>query len=514
MELSVIRRKETAASESRESMALVLLHEIGELLNGADDLLDVLEPIVNLMSVRTGLVRGTVTLLKRDTKEILIDVAEGLSASEQMRGRYRLGEGVTGQVVASGEPVVVPRISETSQFLNRTGARKLLRDKDTAFICVPIKIGAEVLGALSADRPPEIDDDLDRDVRLLAIVASMIAKAVDARRADAELHARRRLKGQPHGIIGNSKAIRPVFEMIDKVASSDATVLIRGPSGVGKELVAEAIHNSSTRAGKPLVKVNCAALPQGVIESELFGHEQGAFTGAVAKRQGRFELAHGGTIFLDEIGDFSAATQITLLRILQEKEFQRVGGSDTINTDVRIIAATNRDLETAMADGGFRHDLYYRLNVFPIHVPSLRDRRTDIVLLADYFVEKFGGGSNKHVKRISTRAIDMLTAYHWPGNVRELENCIERAVLLTNESVIHGHHLPPSLQTAESSGTVSQGTLQATIDAVERDLLHDSLKTARGNMAKAARALGITERIMGLRVRKYGIAPKQYRIRR
>ncbi len=514
MKLTAIRRDDYREPTPHDGEALLLLHEIGELLNGTDDLLDVLGPIVNLLSQRVGLVRGTVTLLKRDTKEILIDVAEGLSPSEQMRGRYRLGEGVTGQVVATGEPLVVPRISETTQFLNRTGARKLLRDKDTAFVCVPIKIGGEVLGALSADHPPEHHGSLDRDLRLLSIIAAMIAKAVDARRAEHELRARRRVKNRPHGIIGNSKAMKPVFEMISKVAVSDATVLIRGESGVGKELVAEAIHNASPRAGKPLIKVNCAALPQGVLESELFGHERGAFTGAVSERRGRFELANGGTIFLDEIGDFSAATQITLLRILQQKEYQRVGGSETLRTDVRIIAATNRDLEVAMADGSFRHDLYYRLNVFPVHVPPLRERRTDILLLADYFAEKFGTGTDKSVKRISTRAIDMLMAYHWPGNVRELENCMERAVLLSNESVIHGHHLPPTLQTAESSGTASEGTLQATIDAVERDMIHDSLKTARGNMARAARNLGITERIMGLRVKKYGIEPKRYRIRR
>jgi Nif-specific regulatory protein len=283
---------------------------------------------------------------------------------------------------------------------------------------------------------------------------------------------------------------------------------------VGKELVANAVHYNSLRARKPFVKVNCAALPETIIESELFGHEKGAFTGALAERKGRFELAEGGSIFLDEIGDFSPATQIRMLRVLQEREFERVGGSATIRADVRIIAATNRDLEQLIAGGRFRQDLYYRLNVFPIHVPPLRERRSDILLLADHFVEKYSRANHKSVRRISTPAIDMLVAYHWPGNVRELENCIERAVLLTSDDVIHGHHLPPTLQTAEASGTAIRGTLREGLDNVEREMIVEALKSARGNMAKAARQLAITERLFGLRVRKFGIDYRRFRTAR
>jgi len=257
--------------------------------------------------------------------------------------------------------------------------------------------------------------------------------------------------------------------------------------------------------------VNCAALPEGVIESELFGHEKGAFTGALAARKGRFELAHGGTLFLDEIGDLSPAVQAKLLRVLQEREFERVGGMQTVKTDVRLIAATNRDLEKEKEAGQFRTDLYYRLNVFPIHIPPLRERKSDILLLADHFVEKYSRHDAKDVRRISTPAIDMLAAYHWPGNVRELENVIERAVLLSDDGVIHGHHLPPTLQTAEASGTVPPGTLETTLERVEQELILEALKSSRGNMAAAANALGITERIMGLRVHKYGINPRRFR---
>ena len=407
----------------------------------------------------------------------------------------------------------------------RIGARNDLNRADIAFICVPIKLGNEVIGALSADRLFADAVSYEEDVRLLSIIASMIAQAVRLRQVaqqerqrlmeeNTRLQQELKDRFRPSNIIGNSKAMQHVYDLLAQVCNSDATVLIRGESGVGKELVAQAIHYNSPRAQEAFVKVNCAALPETILESELFGHEKGAFTGAIAQRKGRFELAHGGTIFLDEVGDLPTLTQIRLLRVLQEREFERVGGMETIHTDVRVIAATNRDLEKLAADGTFRQDLYYRLNVFPIHVPPLRERKADILLLADHFVERYGKASNKSIRRISTPAIDMLTAYHWPGNVRELENCIERAVLVSQDDVIHGHHLPPTLQTAESSGTTHDVTLQAALEQLERELLIEALKSARGNRAKAARALGITERIMGLRVAKYGINPRSFRTSR
>ena len=302
-----------------------------------------------------------------------------------------------------------------------------------------------------------------------------------------------------------------VFELLAQVAESHTTVLILGESGTGKELVASAVHEHSPRRKRAFVKVNCAALPDSIIESELFGHERGAFTGAVSQRKGRFELADGGTLFLDEIGEMSGHMQAKLLRVLQEREFERVGGTATLRTDVRLIAATNQDLEAAVAGGGFRNDLYYRLNVFPIRMPALRERRSDVMLLADHFVTRFSHQHGRKVKRISTPAIDMLMAYHWPGNVRELENCIERAVLMTRDHVVHAQHLPPSLQTAQESGTSLRGTLQQTLDLVERELVVEALKETSGNMAEAARRLGITERMMGLRVRKYSLDLRRFR---
>ena len=267
---------------------------------------------------------------------------------------------------------------------------------------------------------------------------------------------------------------------------------------------------NSNRSAKPFIKINLAALPETIIESELFGHERGAFTGAINAREGRFEAADGGTIFLDEIGDLPPATQIKLLRVIQERQFERLGSNETTTADVRLITATNRNLEKMVEEGSFRHDLYFRLNVFQIFVPPLRERRTDILLLADYFATKLGEKNHKEIRRISTPAIDMLMSYHWPGNVRELENCIERAVVLTSDGVIHSHHLPPSLQTAEASNTPPLGKLQSALGALEREMIEDALKSSHGTMATAARLLGITERLIGIRIKKHGIEPRRF----
>ncbi len=506
----------------REVQELALLFEVSQALDRSMDLRDVVGPILDAMARNMGILRGTITLLNRDTGEIFIEAAHGLSAKQRERGRYQLGEGITGRVVQTGRPAVVQRISDEPSFLDRTGSRSEQEKQDISFVCVPIKLGNEVIGALSADHALADQEQLNELVRLFSVIAHMVAQAVKLRQQALEEQDRLRAenvrlqeklkdKFHPSNIIGKSKAMQVVYDLIAQVSQSNTTVLIRGESGTGKELVAHAIHYNSLRANSPFIKVNCAALPESIIESELFGHEKGAFTGAVNLRKGRFELADGGTIFLDEIGDLSLATQVKLLRVLQEKEFERVGGTATIKSNVRVIAATNRDLEELLKEGRFRQDLYYRLNVFPIHVPPLRERGTDILLLANVFAERFSKATHKNIKRISTPAIDMLMSYHWPGNVRELENCIERAVLLSNDEVIHGHHLPPTLQTAEASGTVHRGTLPATLDAVERELIVEALKNSRGNKAKAARSLGISERLMGLRVKKHGIDPRRFR---
>ncbi len=514
---------DTEPKVKREVAELSLLLEISQILDRSLDLRDELGPLLKAIVKHTGMLRGTITLFDRETGELFIEAAHGLSGPQLERGRYKPGEGIVGRVAQTGRPMVIPRVSQEPRFLNRTNSRKDLNKEEVAYICVPIKMENAVLGTLSADRLFSGDISLDEDLRVLSIIASMIARAVWLRQQSVEerkqllaenlrLQSELKQKFRPTNMIGRSSATQGVFDLIAQVAKSDATVLIRGESGVGKELVANAIHYNSLRANKPFIRVNCAALPESVIESELFGHEKGAFTGATQQRKGRFELANGGTIFLDEIGDITQPMQVRMLRVLQEREFERVGGSETVKVNVRVITATNRDLEQAMKEGAFRQDLYYRLNVFPIHIPPLRERRTDILELANYFVEKYSKDNHKYVRRISTPAIDMLMSYHWPGNVRELENVIERAVLLTTDDVVHGHHLPPTLQTAEASNTYMEGKLEETLRRVEREMLIEALKNSKGNKAKAARELGISERLMGLRVRAHDIEPKQYRV--
>lgn len=502
----------------RHTREIDLLGEISRLLDRSLDLREVAGPMLEALSVYMEMKYATLTLLNRKTGEVLIEASHGLSAQQAQRGRYRLGEGVTGQVALSGKPIVIPRTSESPLFLDKTQRGKRA---DTSFICVPIKAEQEVAGTLSADRAFDPAADLQQDVRLLTIIASMIAQAVKLRRAlqesqerlseeNARLKAELKERFRPANIIGNSHEMQIVYDQIAQVSKSSTSVLIEGETGTGKELVAHAIHYNSPRADRPFIKAHCAALPESVIESELFGHEKGAFTGAVAERKGRFELAHGGSLLLDEIGDVPPSIQIKLLRVLQEREFERVGGTKTIKVDVRVIAATNKDLQALVQQGKFREDLYFRLHVFPIFVPPLRKRKSDIVLLADYFLQKYAQENGKDVRRLSSAVIDMLMSYHWPGNVRELENCIERAVLVAEGNVVHPYHLPPTLQTAEASGTPVSGDLKALVGAYERDLIRDSLKSTRGNIAASARALGTTARILGYKIKGYQIDPRPY----
>ena len=508
--------------EPRHAEELALLYDISRALKRRLDLREALTPVLQQMAARLGLLRGAVSIIDLERNEIAIEVATGLTDAQARQGTWQFGEGITGQVIRDGKIRVIPRVSQDPWFTNQTGARVAPPGQDLSFVCVPIELEGRVYGAISADRIATSEAALNDDVRLLTLIASLIAEAVHLRiearmeahkleRENARLKSELEQRFRPTNIVGNSKQMMSVFEQTSQVAGSNTTVLLLGESGTGKELIASAIHNNSPRHDRPFIRLNCAALPESIIESELFGHERGSFTGAAAQRKGRFELADGGTIFLDEIGEMPLAMQVKLLRVLQEREFERVGGVRTLQTDVRVVAATNQDLEAMVEAGSFRSDLYYRLNVFPLRVPALRERRADILLLTDYFIERFNASHGKGVKRVTTPAIDMLLSYHWPGNVRELENCIERAVILSNDEVIQGRHLPPTLQTGESSGTALVGTLPHTLALVERELIIESLKDTKGNLAAAGRKLGVTERIMGLRVRRYSIDPMRFR---
>ncbi len=308
------------------------------------------------------------------------------------------------------------------------------------------------------------------------------------------------------GIVGESGAMQEVFSLVRRVAASDATVLIRGESGTGKELIARAIHEASARAAGPLVTVNCAALPETLLESELFGHEKGAFTGAHVARRGRFEAAHGGSLFLDEIGDLPLHLQVKLLRVLQAREIERLGSTRPIAVDVRLLAATHRDLEAEVRAGRFREDLYYRLNVVTIVVPPLRDRRADIPLLLDHFLARFARDNGKTIRGLTREARDALLRYDYPGNVRELENLVERAVVLTRDDVVGLADLPFGARDGDADGGAAAGTLTAATEALERRLIREALAGAGGVQTRAAEALGISERVLRYKLRKYGLA--------
>ncbi len=498
------------------------LYEITKAIHGTLDLRKALYKVLDLLEEYLGMSRGSISLLNHETGEIHIEVAHGISPTAKTKGRYKLGEGITGRVIETGRPMAVPRLNEEPLFLDRTGSRSNIDKSKIAFFCVPIKESNHVIGSLSVDRLFEETESPEEDVRLLSIISTLIAQKVamleqinkEKDQLNTENIRLKRELGKKYSfsnIIGNSHKMQEVFHLISQVAKSNANVLLLGESGTGKELVANAIHYNSLRTSNPFIKVNCAALPGNLVEAELFGYMKGAFTGASMQKAGKFELANNGTIFLDEIGSLLLESQGKLLRVIQERELERLGGTKVIKVNVRIIAATNIDLSDAVEKGTFREDLFYRLNVYPIYLPSLKEREADVLLLADFFLDKYSKEYGKDIKRISTPAIDALTRYHWPGNVRELENCIERAVLLCDGQVIHSYHLPMTLQTAEDTGTQQSMSLEDSVANFERDLIIDSLKSSRGNMRKAAMALKTTERIFGYKVKKYEIDPKQYR---
>jgi len=501
--------------KDNKTIELSALYEISKLLGSSLNLKSNLRGVLRVLSEYLDMNRGTVAL--RRNEEVSIIAAHGMSEEEIKKGRYRLGEGIIGRVAKLGSPIVVPNIGDEPLFLNKTGARKIIKKENVAFLCVPIKFKSEVLGVLSVDRLFGLKGiSFEEDLRLLKIIASLMAQSVKLhmeleKEREAFIEEKEYLKQQLKGkyrienIIGQSDSMQEVFESIHRVAPSRANVLLRGESGTGKELVGKAIHYMSPRAKGTFVKFNCASIPEGLLESELFGHEKGAFTGALALRKGRFELADRGTIFLDEIGDLPVMLQPKILRVLQEKDFERVGGEKTIKVDVRLIAATSRNLENLVAEGKFREDLYYRLNVVPIFLPPLRERREDIGLLSDYFLRKYNRENSSSV-RISAEVLQTFSEYEWPGNVRELENTVERLVVMAKGSVISKADLPlnireQSIKTKYASHT--KDNLPATVEEIEKAKILDALNKTGWVQAKAARLLGITPRQIGYKIMRY-----------
>ncbi|MCK5504137.1 MAG: sigma 54-interacting transcriptional regulator [Thermodesulfovibrionia bacterium] len=504
------QKKDRVVHKNRELTAIL---EVSKVLTTSfaleRNLLSVMSTLGSLLEMQ----RGCVFLLDPLSRELRIVAAHGLTKKNIGKGKYRIGEGIVGRVLEKKIPMVIPNIGKEPLFLNKTGSRP---EKDgISFLCVPIMIKNEVLGVLSVDRIySKKQGNVDDDLRVLRIVASLIAQFIklwesyeevekEKENLKRELKARYRIEN----VIGQSDRMQEVFEAVHRVAPSKATVLLRGESGTGKELIAKAIHYMSPRNAGPFVKFNCASIPEGLLESELFGHEKGSFTGAVSLRKGKFELADKGTIFLDEVGDLPITLQPKILRVLQEREFERVGSEKTIKTDVRIVTATSRDLENLLSQGKFREDLYYRLNVIPLFLPPTREREEDIPILIDYFLEKFNRENNRLVV-LDKNVLQIFLNYNWPGNVRELENTIERLVIMSGSDRVTASDLPVSLSIRRLKSSGKSASLTANVKEIEKVNIIDALEKTGWVQAKAARLLGITPRQIGYKITKYDIEEK------
>ncbi|UCD36464.1 MAG: sigma 54-interacting transcriptional regulator [Nitrospiraceae bacterium] len=497
----------------QRNQELTAILKVSRVLTSSFDLENNLMSVMATLGRLLEMQRGCVFLLEPLSGELRIVAAHGLTKQNIEKGKYRIGEGIVGRVLEKRIPMVIPNIGEEPLFLNRTGSRP---EKDgISFLCIPIMLKNEVLGVLSVDRIySKKQGSVDDDLRVLKIVASLIAQFVRLRESYEEVEKekeslKRELKGKYSidNVIGDSRRMQEVFEAVHRVAPTRATVLLRGESGTGKELIAKAIHYMSPRSKGPFIKFNCASIPEGLLESELFGHEKGAFTGAISSRKGKFELANRGTIFLDEVGDLPLTLQPKILRVLQEREFESVGSEKTIKVDVRIIAATSRNLENLASQSKFREDLYYRLNVIPLFLPALRERAEDITVLIDYFLKKFNEENSRSVV-LDRSALQVLLSYKWPGNVRELENTIERLVIMSGSDRITAHDLPVSLSLRHIKSSGKSSSLTASISEIEKSNILEALEKSGWVQAKAARLLGITPRQIGYKIRKYGIEEK------
>ncbi len=497
----------------RKNRELTAILEVSKVLTTSfaleKNLLSVMSTLGSLLEMQ----RGCVFLLDQNSGELRIVAAHGLTKHNIEKGKYRIGEGIVGRVLEKRIPMVIPNIGQEPLFLNRTGSRP---EKDgISFLCIPIMLKNEVLGVLSVDRIYSTKQgSVDDDLRVLKIVASLIAQFVKLWESYEEVEKekeilKRELKGKYSidNVIGDSSRMQEVFEAVHRVAPTKATVLLRGESGTGKELIAKAIHYMSPRSKGPFIKFNCASIPEGLLESELFGHEKGAFTGAIASRKGKFELAHKGTIFLDEVGDLPITLQPKILRVLQEREFERVGSEKNMKVDVRIVAATSRNLESFVSHGKFREDLYYRLNVIPLFLPPLRERGEDTLVLIDYFLKKFNSENNRSV-HLDKSALQVFLSYNWPGNVRELENTIERLVIMSGAERLTASDLPVSLSLRRIKSSSQSSSLTASVGEIEKSNIIEALEKTGWVQAKAARLLGITPRQIGYKIKKYGIEEK------
>ncbi|RJQ51690.1 MAG: nif-specific transcriptional activator NifA [Nitrospiraceae bacterium] len=498
----------------RKNRELTAILEVSRVLTASFDLEKNLTSAMATLGNLLEMQRGCVFLLEPVSQELRIAAAHGLTKQNIEKGKYRIGEGIVGRVLEKRDPMVIPNIGEEPLFLNRTGSRP---EKDgISFLSVPIEFKNEVLGVLSVDRIySKKHGNVDDDLRVLKIVSSLIAQFVrlwgsyeNVEKEKENLKRELKARYSIENVIGQSDRMQEVFASVYRVAPTKATVLLRGESGTGKELIAKAIHYMSPRSKGPFIKFNCASIPEGLLESELFGHEKGAFTGAVASRKGRFELANKGTIFLDEIGDLPLSLQPKMLRVLQEREFEPVGCEKTVKVDVRIVTATSRNLEHYVSQGKFREDLYYRLNVIPIFLPPLRDRDEDIPALIEYFLTKFNNENSRSV-HLDKSALQILMNYDWPGNVRELENTIERLVIMSLSDAITPSELPDSLSVRRLKSLNKSVSLVTNIEEIEKSNIREALEKTGWVQARAAKLLGLTPRQIGYKIKKYGLEARE-----
>ncbi|MDB5324843.1 MAG: Fis family transcriptional regulator [Phycisphaerales bacterium] len=531
--------KTTGNADTAQNLAT--LNEVGLVLSSTLELRDIFARIMRVIGERLQMHRGTLVLLDESTGRLRTEAAVGLSAEDVERNRFALGEGVTGAVVATGRARVIADMRTEPDFLNKTHRMDVSGDDVVSFFCIPIRIEGRVAGALSIDKIFTNESQLDSDRRFLEIITAFLSQAIQINRMvmrqkeelleeNAQLRAQVRDRFRFENIIGDSPAMHDVFSVVGQVANSRATVLLLGETGTGKEMIAKAIHYNSPRKDKPFIRVNCGALTGTLLESELFGHVKGSFTGAIKDKMGRFEAADGGTIFLDEIGTMEPVLQVKLLRVLQEREFERVGDTAVVKVDVRVIAATNVDLQEEVAKNQFREDLFYRLNVVSIYLPPLRNRREDIPRLIDYFLDKYNAMNGRQLRKINREMLNVLMRYPWPGNVRELENAIERAVVLSNAEEFVEELLPLSVRmfaqqrrtspTSESIESLTrrlsdqaiseyemrEGEIyQLVIDQIEYALIDRALDRCGNVKTKAADFLGINRNTLNKKVKDLGI---------
>ena len=486
----------------RAASALV---EASAALNASLDMGEVLQAITQKAAAVLRSEASSVLLLDKRRNRLVFRAAVGDRGPALLGEEFDAELGIAGNVATTGKARIVSDVQATREFFRGIDAKSSFQTR--GLMAAPLIYRNEVIGVvevLNKLSPGDYDED---DLMLLQIFANLAANAAhNAATHETVVKENRGLRESLRArspIIGNSAALRQVNDMVNRVAGSNASVLLLGETGTGKEVTARQIHGASPRKDRPFIAINCAALPETLLESELFGHEKGAFTGAHAAKMGRFEMAEGGTLFLDEIGDISLSTQVKLLRVLQEKEFVRVGGTKTISTDVRIIAATNRDLRAAMENGAFREDLYYRLNVFPILLPPLRQRREDIPLLVDHFISIAATQLGCARPTVSDEAMALLASYRWTGNIRELQNVVERAVLLADGIVVQPAHLPREIAGETPLKDDTQG--DSSLWGYEKALIVKALRECGWNQSKAARHLGISRDNLRYRLKKYGI---------